>query len=174
MLELDKFYQIWYKERKYSGHHLKKAEARQRVMKVLVVDDVDLNLRLVKAAVRDLCTDILTASRATEAIELAIAHNPDLIFMDIGLPDFDGLEASTIIRNNPVTCKTPIVIVSAHALPDYVEKAKAFGCDTYLTKPVTVSALREVVLRYRGRPAAIVPKVVPIQSSNEPSLAAIL
>jgi len=118
-------------------------------MKVLLVDDVALNHRLLKAAIRDLCDEgILIAERATEAIELALAEKPDLIFMDLALPDFDGLDAVSVIRNHPATAHIPIVIVSAHALPDVVTRAQSRGSDGYITKPVSINLVRNAVLRH--------------------------
>lgn len=136
-------------------------------MKVLVVDDVELNQRLLTAAISDLCDEgVLVAERATKAIELAIANNPNLIFMDIGLPDFDGLEATKLIKNNPLLSHIPIVIVSAHALPEYFEQAKRVGCEGYITKPVAISAIRDVVKQYLP-----LDSLVPIKRNQTTSMA---
>ncbi len=125
-------------------------------MKVLVVDDVELNQRLLTAAISDLCDEgVLVAERATKAIELAIANIPDLIFMDIGLPDFDGLEATRLIKSNPLLSHIPIVIVSAHARPEYFDLAKRVGCERYITKPVSISAVRDVVKRHLQRESSV-------------------
>jgi two-component system cell cycle response regulator DivK len=118
-------------------------------MKVLVVDDVVLNQQLIIAAVKDLCDgEVIVAERATKAIELAITEMPDLIFMDIGLPDLDGFETTELIKGNPITCHIPIVVVSAHAMTHYVERAKRYGCDGYITKPIEIAVIRKVVESY--------------------------
>lgn len=120
-------------------------------MKVLIVDDVVINQRLISAAIRDLCdAGILFAERATKAIELALTSNPDLIFMDIGLPDINGLDAVDLIKKNPLISHIPVVVVSAHAQSEFIERAKQVGCDGYITKPATIEGLRQTVQHYRN------------------------
>lgn len=117
-------------------------------MKVMVVDDVALNQSLLSEAIKDLVDgDVLRADRGTQAVEMALAHRPELIFMDIGLPDFDGLQVTTMLKNHPRTAKTTVIIVSAHALGSFKENARKAGCDGYLTKPVSIVEVRGLVTR---------------------------
>lgn len=115
-------------------------------MKVLVVDDVELNYQLLMAAVRDLCDEgVFIAQRATESIEIAIREQPDLIFMDIGLPDMNGLEATELLKSNPNVSHIPVVMVSAHAQESFMERSRQLGCMGYMTKPLSVRAVRNLV-----------------------------
>ena len=123
-----------------------------RILKVLLVDDVAINHKLLYAMIHDLCDEgVLAAERATEAIELAIAEQPDLIFMDLGLPDFDGLDAIVVIKNNPLTSHIPIVVVSARVSHEARVEAEKKGCESYLAKPISVRLVREAVVRQLGR-----------------------
>jgi CheY-like chemotaxis protein len=115
-------------------------------MKVLIVDDVELNYQLLLAAVRDLSDEgVLIANRATESIEIAIREQPDVIFMDIGLPDMDGLEATELLKGNPNVNHIPVVIVSAHAQATYIERSRQLGCLQYMVKPLSVREVRNLV-----------------------------
>lgn len=139
-------------------------------MKILIVDDVALNHQLLAAVVRDLCSEgVLVAERATEAIEIALAEKPDLIFMDLALPDFSGLDAIDVIRSHPSTAHIPVIVVSAHVRPEVMARARQSGCDCYITKPISVKAVRDTVLRIKKErqnqrshtPATIAQELVP-------------
>ncbi len=120
-------------------------------MKVLIVDDVELNYQLLFAAVRDLCDEgVFIAKRATESIEMALREQPDLVFMDIGLPDMDGLEATALLKNNPNGKHIPVVIVSAHAQATFMERSRELGCLSYMTKPLSIRAVRDLVAQLKS------------------------
>lgn len=104
-------------------------------LKILIVDDEPMNIELMEEyLIDDYVT--LTASNSKEAIEIARNHNPDLILLDIMMPGMNGYEVCTILKSQPQTQFTPIVMVTA--LSDIVERIKGIevGADDFLTKPV--------------------------------------
>jgi two-component system, cell cycle response regulator DivK len=91
---------------------------------------------------------VVEAENGQKAIELASLECPDLVLMDLGMPLMDGIEASGYIRKMDRICDVPIIIVTAHDEADFIEAARAVGCNDYVTKPVDVDYLQEVVDTY--------------------------
>ena len=112
---------------------------------ILLVEDQEDNRRIL----RDLLTAsgyrIIEAVTGLEGVELAKAHKPDLILMDIQLPELDGYEATRRIKNNAELSAIPIIAVTSYALSGDEVKAKAAGCDDYVSKPFSPRALLEKV-----------------------------
>ncbi|HEC13952.1 MAG TPA: response regulator, partial [Acidiferrobacteraceae bacterium] len=77
--------------------------------------------------------------------ELAAEHQPDLILLDINLPGMDGFEVLKRLRQRGSTCKTPVIAISANAMPKDVQAAMDAGFDGYITKPIDVKALLHAV-----------------------------
>jgi CheY-like chemotaxis protein len=102
---------------------------------ILIVEDVEFNLDLLVQLLEDDYT-ILTASDGAAGITLAERTHPDLILMDLSLPVIDGWEATRPIKANAVLRSIPIIALMAHAMSGDEEKAKAAGCDDYLSKPI--------------------------------------
>jgi PAS domain S-box-containing protein len=104
---------------------------------VLYVEDNSANLRLVERAVaRRPGISLLTAQQGGIGIELARQHHPDLILLDLHLPDLSGEEVLRSLQEDPVTRRVPVVMVSADATPARVKQLLAAGARTYLTKPL--------------------------------------
>ncbi|MFH0824774.1 MAG: response regulator [Pseudomonadota bacterium] len=112
---------------------------------VLVVEDVEINLIVMAAVLRNAGCITIEARTAEEGIELAETQSPNLILMDIALPKMNGLEAARILKQSPGTTHIPIVAVTAHAMEGDEEKCLAAGCDGYLSKPVEISAVRNLL-----------------------------
>ena len=104
--------------------------------RVLVVDDSDLNRKLVTTLLHANAFDILQAEDAEHAIILAINELPDLILMDIQLPGMDGYEATRRLRQTPETSNIPIIALTAHAMPADEQRAREAGCNDYISKPI--------------------------------------
>jgi CheY-like chemotaxis protein len=90
---------------------------------------------------------VLEATNGLEAVEVTRREHPDLILMDIGLPVMDGFAATRTIRNEKDLAGVRIVAVSAHATAEYRVRAVAAGCDEYVTKPVDLVRLENLVKR---------------------------
>jgi CheY-like chemotaxis protein len=102
---------------------------------ILIVEDVAFNLDLLVQLLEDDYT-ILTASDGAAGIALAERMPPDLILTDLSLPIIDGWEATRRIKANAVLHSIPIIALTAHAMSGDEERAKAAGCDDYLSKPI--------------------------------------
>jgi two-component system cell cycle response regulator DivK len=101
----------------------------------LIVEDVEFNLDLLVQLLEDDYT-ILTATDGAAGIALAERTRPDLILMDLSLPVIDGWEATRRIKANAALRAIPIIALTAHAMSGDEAKAKAAGCDDYLSKPI--------------------------------------
>jgi two-component system cell cycle response regulator DivK len=118
---------------------------------VLVVDDDDQNRKLFRLVLGRAGYAVIEAATGAQGIAQARAHRPDLILMDVRLPDIDGLEATRRIKGDPRTSGIPVVAVSAFAMKEDAERAQRAGCVSYLTKPVDLETFRrEVRLRLEG------------------------
>jgi CheY-like chemotaxis protein len=102
---------------------------------VLIVDD-DPTLRLlVRATLQDEQLALQEAETGAQALMLVHQLHPDLIILDVGLPDVSGLHVCRRLRANPVTRRLPVLMLSAHGHPDDLEQGLAAGADAYLGKP---------------------------------------
>jgi two-component system cell cycle response regulator DivK len=105
-------------------------------MRVLVIEDNPANMELAMALLETAGNTILAANTAEKGISLATSEIPDLILMDIHLPDIDGLQVTAILKSNITTKHIPIIAVTAMAMKGDEEKILAAGCDAYLSKPL--------------------------------------
>jgi two-component system cell cycle response regulator DivK len=117
--------------------------------KVLVVDDYDdVRSFLVLLLQRHGGYDILEAATGVEAVEKAISARPDLIVIDISLPDISGIGVTTALKNNPSTAQIPIIIYSALPLLGWKEQALKAGAVAFLDKPVSLKLLMETIEKF--------------------------
>jgi two-component system cell cycle response regulator DivK len=123
----------------------------ERAKKVLLVEDNDDNRIIYATALRFAGYDVMEAVTGTEGVQQARVGRPDLILMDISVPELDGWEATAILTADPATRHIIIIAVTAHALPGDRERSMAAGCDGYLAKPITPAALLREVDRRFGR-----------------------
>jgi len=113
--------------------------------RILVVEDNEMNRDMLTRRLKRKGYDILSAEDGQEGIELAGAHSPDLILMDLSLPVVDGWEATRRLKSAPATQGIPIIALTAHAMSGDREKAMDAGCDDYDTKPVEMPRLLEKI-----------------------------
>jgi two-component system cell cycle response regulator DivK len=114
-------------------------------VRVLIVDDNDRNLRLAREVLRLAGFETLVASTGGEGISLALEQVPDVILMDIRLPDMDGTDAARTLKADPRTAAIPIVAVTSHAMKGDRELLLRAGFDGYLEKPISVREFPEQV-----------------------------
>ena len=115
------------------------------VVRVLVVEDDPLNLKLIRDVLGYRGFDVLTATSGEEGVVAALSESPDLVLMDLHLPDIDGHEALLRIRADPQCSGIPVVAVTAFAMKEDVDRATAAGFDGYIAKPIDVHALPDQV-----------------------------
>ncbi len=113
---------------------------------LLYVEDDHFNRQLFKAVISSYANLTLhMAKSAGQGIEMARDLKPDIVFMDIGLPDMSGYDAFKILQNDPDTGEIPVVGLSASAMPVDIDKAKRIGFKDYLTKPFAIGDLIQVI-----------------------------
>jgi two-component system cell cycle response regulator DivK len=103
--------------------------------RILVVEDQEDNRRILRDLLTSVGFEVVEAVTGTEGVHLAQALRPDLILMDIQLPELDGHEATRRIKADPDLRRIPIVVVTSYALSGDEAKALAAGADAYVTKP---------------------------------------
>ncbi|MBR0165539.1 MAG: response regulator [Prevotella sp.] len=113
--------------------------------KILVAEDEDSNYELVKIVLQKRYK-LLRAHNGIEAVTLNEDEKPDLILMDIRMPEMNGLDATRIIKE--VSTSTPVIALSAYAFEENIREAKAAGCDEFMAKPFKVENLIEIVKKY--------------------------
>ncbi len=105
---------------------------------VLIVEDIEDNLMLIKSLLEMADFRVVEARDGREAIAQAQAHHPDLILLDMSLPEIDGWTVARTLRQYPDFASTLIVAVTAHAMQGDREKSLEAGCDEFMTKPIDV------------------------------------
>lgn len=118
---------------------------------ILAVDDDDDSLFLLTEVLRPLSCLSITATRGEAALLLAQDCQPDLILLDVMLPDFNGTEVVQRLRQNPRTRNIPVIAVTALARTEDRESLLLEGCDGYISKPYMLSDLEDIICRYLNR-----------------------
>src|SRR5215210_3275982 len=114
---------------------------------ILVVEDFEDTRELIALQLRRDGYEVIEAADGVSAVELVKRRCPDLVLMDLSLPGRDGLSAAYRMRELDAMCRVPIVACSAHAADLHRDVALAAGCDEYVTKPIDMALLKEVVGR---------------------------
>ena len=119
--------------------------------KILIVEDHNDFREFLNLFITKLGYHAIKARNSKEAIECAEAEQPDLIFMDLDLPDADGIKTTAILRQNPKTSHIPVVAITAWMSVLLEKKASKLGIATYLIKPVSPQMLKETIEEYTSR-----------------------
>jgi CheY-like chemotaxis protein len=119
------------------------------VKKILIVEDTEFNRDLLVQILED-DYEVVTANDGAAGIAAAAAEHPDLILMDLSLPVIDGWEATRRIKASDDLKRIPVIAVTAHAMQGDEEKARAAGCDDYITKPIDEDILMEKLREFLG------------------------
>jgi len=115
---------------------------------VLIVEDNELNMKLFHDLLEAHGYNVIEAHTGPEALALAEEHRPDLILMDIQLPEISGLEVTQKLKKNPELAGIPVIAVTAFAMKGDEERIRAGGCEDYIAKPISVVSFLEKVKRY--------------------------
>jgi len=113
--------------------------------KILVIEDNDRNRKLVKILLEANNYEVVEAKTGEEALAYLQDDKPDLILLDIQLPNMDGLTLTRILRSNQKTKDIPIVAVTAYAMKGDKERVLGAGCDAYISKPIDTRELPMIV-----------------------------
>jgi two-component system cell cycle response regulator DivK len=112
---------------------------------ILIVEDNDLNMKLFHDLLEAHGYRTVQTKDGMEALKLAREHHPDLILMDIQLPEVSGLEVTRWIREDTDLKSIPIVAVTAFAMKGDEEKIREGGCEAYIAKPISISKFLETI-----------------------------
>ena len=116
--------------------------------KVLIVEDNELNMKLFHDLLEAYGYETVQTKDGLKALELAREHLPDLILMDIQLPEVSGLEVTKWIKDDSKLAAIPVVAVTAFAMKGDEERIREGGCEAYLSKPITVTTFIETVQKF--------------------------
>ncbi|MBY0429313.1 MAG: response regulator [Alphaproteobacteria bacterium] len=115
---------------------------------ILIVEDNELNAKLFRDLLSSKGHRILETREGTEAIRIAKTESPDLILMDIQLPEISGYDLIRMMKADSATVSIPIIAITAFAMKGDEEKIRQSGCDDYLSKPISVGKFFETVHKY--------------------------
>ena len=115
---------------------------------ILIVEDNEKNMKLVRDILRHRGHETLEAATGEEGVRLARERCPDLVLMDIQLPDIDGIAALGRIREDTALDSMPVLAISASVMPDEQQKIVRSGFDAFITKPINLKMFQETVERF--------------------------
>ncbi len=108
---------------------------------ILLVEDNEMNRDMLSRRLRRRGHEVVTAEDGFTAVSMAESALPELVLMDLSLPEMDGWEATRRLKSSPKTRAIPVIALTAHALPGDEERSRTAGCDDYDTKPVHLDRL---------------------------------
>jgi two-component system cell cycle response regulator DivK len=117
---------------------------------LLIVEDNELNLKLYKDLLQTEGHKVLHTKDGGEAFEIALSVRPDLILMDIQLPEMSGLEITKWLKQQESTEETPVIAVTSSAMKGDEERIREGGCDGYMAIPISVATFLETIARFLG------------------------
>jgi two-component system cell cycle response regulator DivK len=121
---------------------------------ILIVEDNDKNMKLARDILRAKGYATLEATTGGEGVRLALQHRPDLVLMDIQLPDINGIDAFARIRADAATAKVPVIAFTASVTPGDRNRIGDAGFDAFLGKPINLKEFVETVRRFVGEGGA--------------------
>ena len=113
--------------------------------RILVIEDNPTNMKLMRFLLEQAGHEVIACSTAREGLAFLEGNRPDMVLMDIQLPDIDGLTATRRIRENPALEGLPVIAVTAFAMKGDEARARDAGCDAYVTKPIRYQQLLDTV-----------------------------
>ena len=125
------------------------------MLRVLIIEDLPVNMLLMVAILERAGHEAIEAGTAAAGIKLAREQQPDVILMDIQLPDMDGLAATRLLKADPVLQAIPVIAVTAFAMKGDEDAVFAAGCDAYVTKPIRYKEFLDELEAVASRRASI-------------------
>ena len=117
---------------------------------VMIVEDNELNMKLFRDLIEASGYTTIQTRNGMEALDLARKHRPDLILMDIQLPEVSGLEVTKWLKEDDDLSQIPVIAVTAFAMKGDEERIREGGCEAYISKPISVSHFLDTVRRFLG------------------------
>lgn len=122
--------------------------------KVLIVEDNELNMKLFSDLLEAHGYETVGTNNGLNALDLAREHSPDLILMDIQLPEVSGLEVTKWLKDDDDLSSIPVIAVTAFAMKGNEERIREGGCEAYMSKPISISVFIETIRGFLGEEAA--------------------
>ena len=135
-----------------NGVERRGVEPRTAQRSVLIVEDNELNMKLFHDLLAAHGYRTIQTRNGFDALDLARQHRPDLILMDIQLPEVSGLEVTKWIKEDDELRMIPIIAVTAFAMKGDEERIRSGGCEAYISKPISVLSFLDTVRRFIGQP----------------------
>jgi two-component system cell cycle response regulator DivK len=117
---------------------------------VLIVEDNELNMKLFHDLLEAHGIGTVQTSNGREVLDLARQHKPDLILMDIQLPEVSGLDITKWLKDDAELKSIPVIAITAFAMKGDEQKIREGGCEDYISKPISVSGFMETIQKYIG------------------------
>lgn len=137
---------------------------------VLIVEDNELNMKLFRDLLEAHGVATIETRSGMEVLELAREKKPDLVLMDIQLPEVSGLDVTKWLKNDEELKSIPVIAVTAFAMKGDEEKIRQGGCEDYISKPISVTRFLEVIQTYLNRPVQdAAPEAAAEPKNEEPS-----
>jgi two-component system cell cycle response regulator DivK len=128
----------------------RRSRARRMAKTVMIVEDNELNMKLFHDLLASHGYRTLQTRTGMEALKLARQKRPDLILMDIQLPEVSGLEVTKWLKDDEDLCDIPVIAVTAFAMKGDEERIRRGGCEAYLSKPISIASFLDAVRRHIG------------------------
>jgi two-component system, cell cycle response regulator DivK len=125
-------------------------DTRRICKTVLIVEDNELNMKLFRDLLDAYGYRTLQTRTGMEALRLARQERPDLILMDIQLPEVSGLEVTKWLKDDETLCDIPVIAVTAFAMKGDEERIRRGGCEAYISKPISIATFLDAVRRHLG------------------------
>ena len=120
--------------------------------RILYIEDNPHNMNIVRKILRHMQYDVIEAVNGLSGITTAIRERPDMVLMDLHLPDISGLEATTVIKSTESLEGIPVIALTADTTDGIWKRCREAGCDGYLDKPITRSRLLKIIQQFANQP----------------------
>ena len=115
--------------------------------RILVVDDIEANVRLLEAKLTAEYYEVLTAPDGPTALAMAASEKPDIVLLDVMMPGMDGFTVCRTLKEDEELASIPVVAVTAFAMKGDEERIREGGCEAYISKPISVSHFLDTIKR---------------------------